>query len=182
MNCLTCPYKTEKPRLEISVKPDANLLLLIDHPSEEDLQTGEVFSGLTYRSGALWKLCIDAQLSQSKIAIDTVLRCVVPNKAAVGGSVSMNCLQDHIDATLRAMPIKAILAFGDLPAQLLLRNFTKTVDSLRNTILRYQDCRLFVTYPLSVLTDTGCSACHANIRKTLVDKDLRAAYSFALES
>lgn len=144
------------------------------------MQEHEVFSSLTYRSGALWKLCIDAKIEQKYCAIDTVLRCVAMNKAAITGTTYMHCLSQHIDETLASMPITAILAFGDIPAQHLLRNFTKTVDSLRNTERYYQQTRVFVTYPLSTLTETGCSACNTNIRKTLMHKDLRAAYDYAL--
>ena len=80
------------------------------------------------------------------------------------------------------MPIRGIVTFGDIPLQMLLRNFTKTVDDLRNTVVTYNGLRVFVTYPLSALTDTGCSACNANIRKTLMDKDLRSAYAYVREA
>ena len=129
----------------------------------------------------MWKLCIDAKITQAYCAIDTVLRCVVPNKAAVSGNTYMQCLHHHIDETLVSMPIQAIVAFGDIPAQHLLRNYTKTVDGMRNTDLQYQGRRLFVTYPLSTLTDSGCSACNANVKRTLMLKDVRAAYDYALK-
>ena len=180
--CRNCPNNAGRicEPLDIAVSDSAKILCLITAPMEADIAEGAVYAALTYQSAAFEKLVKDTNIPRSSLVVSSLSRCVQSNPIGYTPAGHMHCASRHLDETRNLLPdIKAIVAFGDLPLQVLLTNFRKSADECRNTEVHTKDgMRIFSTYPLSALTDTGCSSCNTNARRILMSKDLQQAWNF----
>jgi len=153
------------------------LLVLLDYPTIEDCEYGTVCSGINRRSRRIHSFLHDAGIPDDAVSFASVMQCITRSKALDIG-IYDHCGQSVI-TRLRdsAHDITTVLAFGSIPARLMLGVQVSRIDDLRGqvhpSVVPGISC--IVTYALSVF-DEGCSSCRSNVFTFLAKKDIALAW------
>jgi len=158
-------------------KEGSKLLFLLDFPSAEDAEDGRVMTGLSKRAIMIHRMLDSMGLNPDAISFATVLRCVTKSKAVIRMMDYEECGKQLLEE-LPNTDIKTVVAFGSVPARVLLGKRVDNIDEARAGNMHQTlvpDVTMAVTYALSILTEKGCSGCGKNVYPFLSRKDIESA-------
>lgn len=157
----------------IPIINDADTLLLVDFPSPRDNEHGVLFSSLDTRAQSFYDALKLSGIDDQKVSIASSVRCATRAKDMRASLIS-GCVTE----LLAQLPeVKRVLCFGVLVYCAITRQPVNNIDIYRkeyvNKELGGAPRLIGCTYSLSLVSETGCSACSRSTYTVLMSKDIK---------
>lgn len=151
-NCQACSLGATRTHFVFGEgNPNANLMLIGEAPGEEEDKQGRPFVG---QAGQLLdKILAAIDFDRKDVFICNILKCRPPQNRDPQPEEIDSCLP-YLEKQIDLIQPKMILALGRIPAHVLL-NTQASLNEMRQTVHRYRDIPVFVTYhPAALLRNT----------------------------
>ena len=162
LGCTACSlHRHREQALPGRGDADAEVLVLLPHPSVEDDRAGSLCGG---EQGALLEKMLAAiGLSFGQVYITSLLKCAVPARHTIM-PVEIDQCRAHLDAQISTIRPGHILVLGELTARCLfqqdrtLDDFRRDINGGRDVVMGvYKDIRLLASYsPQELLERPAC--------------------------
>jgi DNA polymerase len=143
-DCVKCPLARSRTNFVFgSGSSDADIMFVGEAPGRDEDEQGIPFVG---RAGQLLNKMLQAiGLERDEIFIANILKCRPPNNRDPLAEEVLQC-EPHLIKQIELISPKVIVALGRIAGKVLLKRDNDTLKNLRQTVHRYNNLPLIVTY------------------------------------